>query len=357
MKDYENREPTVERIRAVSSIQEDYSEFKNKTAIKRIFDPVSELYWTYYENITLKKSSNSDKTDPTIVLLHGICGTAGCYFYLFNKLTELGYRCISAQYPEYLTPYEWIAGFLHFIEYLNLSKPCVFGSDLGGFLLQLFVQRYPDSLNSIILCNSYRRTDAFSVSPEFRDIYGNIYSILPHIILKGLYIEYYICPKNDDYNQNKIELREQYAKEFMAYELDQLSSNDLGSRITLQLTGEYVYDKDLSGFKKDKILLIETNNNNIPEELTQDIKAWYKNSKVGYIKNGGDFPYLTRPEEIAVYIQVHLNNIKYSQENNYNKLLSSDSFNDSHSKTKIGNISRDEKVEIDYDSENSVINL
>lgn len=72
-----------------------------------------------------------------------------------------GVRCISAQYPEYYSPDEWITGFLHFIEYLKLSKPLVFGSDLGGYLLQLFVETYPESVCSIALCNSYRRYVSF----------------------------------------------------------------------------------------------------------------------------------------------------------------------------------------------------
>lgn len=136
----------------------------------------------------------------------------------------------------------------------------MFGSDLGGFLLQLFVQSYPNLLSSIILCNSYRkylsivflfyslithfylfftyyliyfsfRTDDFSISPAFREVYGNLYMLLPHVILKNLYIEYYICPKTEDINE-RVELREQYAKEFMACELDHISASDLGSRIT-----------------------------------------------------------------------------------------------------------------------------
>ncbi|EAN31490.2 Alpha/beta hydrolase family protein [Theileria parva strain Muguga] len=371
------REPTVERVLSVGSIQEDYYEFKNKNAIKRVSDPVSELYWTYYENYNHKKSTKADKNNPSIILLHGICGTAGCYFYLFNKLSELGFRCISAQYPEYETPYEWISGFSHFLEYLNLYKPCVFGSDLGGFLLQLFVQSYPNLLSSIILCNSYRKTDDFSISPAFREVYGNLYMLLPHVILKNLYIEYYICPKTEDINE-RVELREQYAKEFMACELDHISASDLGSRITLQLTCDYVYNKDLNGFSQEKILLIETINNNIPHNLKQDIKLWYSNSKVGYLKSGGDFPYLTRPDEIAIFIQVHMNNVKYSQESNYQLLINSlntrdpNSVGDSITKvgnsiTKVGNSitkvgssvsdqTDDDFHDVDYDSDNSIIN-
>uniref|UniRef100_A0A3B0NHF3 Alpha/beta hydrolase family, putative n=1 Tax=Theileria annulata TaxID=5874 RepID=A0A3B0NHF3_THEAN len=389
MNKLENREPTVERVLSVGSIQDDYYEFKNKNPIKRVSDPVSELYWTYYENYNHKKSSKADKNNPSIVLLHGICGTAGCYFYLFDKLSELvifyhisipklltlfiytiflqGYRCISAQYPEYETPYEWISGFSHFLDYLNLYKPCVFGSDLGGFLLQLFVQTYPNMLSSIILCNSYRKTDDFSFSPVLREVYGNLYMLLPHIILKNLYIEFYICPKNEDIDQ-RVELREQYAKEFMACELDHISASDLGSRITLQLTCDYVYNKDLNGFDQDKILLIETNNNNIPYNLKQDIKLWYSNSKVGYLKSGGDFPYLTRPEEIAVFVQVHMNNVKYSQESNYQQFLSStntriitNSNTDSKSNDNQDHDSNyqdhdEDYHDVDYDSDNSIIN-
>lgn len=81
----------VECQQSLRSIQSDYTRFKLENAIKRVFDPVSELYWTYYESSNVRKSSaeSSGVVDlPSVVLLHGICGTAGCYFYIVNKLAE-----------------------------------------------------------------------------------------------------------------------------------------------------------------------------------------------------------------------------------------------------------------------------
>ncbi|AFZ80926.1 hypothetical protein BEWA_003340 [Theileria equi strain WA] len=89
-------------------------------------------------------------------------GSAATFFggwKLYNRYKgdPWGFRCISAQYPEYITPFEWNAGFLHFLEYLKITKPVVFASDLGGFLLQLFAEKYPDAIHGMILCNSYTR--------------------------------------------------------------------------------------------------------------------------------------------------------------------------------------------------------
>ncbi|GFE52952.1 acid cluster 33 protein, putative [Babesia ovis] len=306
---------SVECSQSLHSIQGDYTRFKRETPVKRVFDPISELYWTYYETGTAKKtieSENGPKDLPTVVLLHGICGTAGCYFYVVNKLKEAGVRCISAQYPEYCCIDEWISGLLHFFEYLKLTKPVVFGSDLGGYLLQLFVEKYPESVLSIVLCNSYRRTDSFSSSPELRGFYGRFFSVLPHMILRNIFVDSYICPVNNR-RVLKIPVIEQLAREFMSSELDQLSASDLGSRISLQMSTDYVDDLGYRGWTADKILIIETNNNNIPEDLNEDMRTAYSGAKIATMKNGGDFPYLTKPDEIVTFLMVHLKNLRMSQ--------------------------------------------
>ncbi|KAK2196924.1 bifunctional Alpha-Beta hydrolase fold/Maspardin [Babesia duncani] len=258
------REPTVECVNLGHSIQQDFSKFKSCNATKRVFDPTSELYWTFYE-------SNGTKNEQKggIVLLHGICGTAGSYFYLFNRLADLGFHCISAQYPEYLYTSDWITGFLHFLEFLNVSKPCVFASDLGGFLLQLFIEKYPDIIGSIILCNSYRRTDLLSQSPEFRGFYGKFYSLLPHIVLRGIYLDHYISTFD---GQGKLQMQEQLAREFMANELDSIEAGDLGSRISLQLSDQVVPLGRTLPFPQSSILIIETRDTTLPTELSEDLK-------------------------------------------------------------------------------------
>ncbi|CDR96566.1 hypothetical protein, conserved [Babesia bigemina] len=310
------RSPTVECLSSLKSIQRDYARFKLENPVKRVFDPISELHWTYYEGATVKKPDGSDESLaelPCVVLLHGICGTAGCYFYVIEKLAKAGVRCISAQYPEYYSPDEWIEGLLHFLEYIKLSKPLVFASDLGGYLLQLFVEKYPESLSAIALCNSYRRTDCFSSSPELRGMYGRLFTVLPHVVLKNIFVEYYICPQDNVRARAKSPMVEQLAREFMANELNQLTASDLGGRISLQMSTDYVDDFCSRRMPPSKILIIETNNNNIPDELTEDMLEAYQDAKIAHMRDGGDFPYLTKPEEIVTYLMVHLTNVRALQ--------------------------------------------
>lgn len=302
----------VECLQSNKSIQADYTRFKVDNAIKRVFDPVSDLYWTYYEVQKVNRSTKETmgrEGFPTVVLLHGICGTAGCYFYLMSKLADAGIKCISAQYPEYYSPDEWIAGFMHFIEYLKLTKPMVFASDLGGFLLQLFVESYPESICAMALCNSYRRTDTFSNSPEFRGAYGKLYTMLPHVLLRTIYVDYYIYPPISKESHERVSVSEQMAKEFMANELDQLTAGELGSRISLQMTTDYVAAYGSKRMQHNRILIIETTNNHIPEDLNDDMRVAYYGCKVATMKSGGDFPYLSKPDEVVSFILVHLTNV------------------------------------------------
>lgn len=56
--------------------------------------------------------------------------------------------------------------------------------------------------------------------------------MLPHMILRNIYIDSYICPPKGLRSATKVPVLEHMAREFMAHELDQLSASELGSRIS-----------------------------------------------------------------------------------------------------------------------------
>ncbi|AFZ80928.1 hypothetical protein BEWA_003360 [Theileria equi strain WA] len=162
------------------------------------------------------------------------------------------------------------------------------------------------------------------------------------MILKNIFIDSYICPLEGA--ETKLELREQHAREFMASELDHLSAADLGSRVSLQLTGEVVTGAITSLFPQNRMLIIETFNNTNPDQLNDDIRHMYPYAKIATMKSGGDFPYLTRPDELFIFVQVFLNNLK-------SDCTKSES-PDTQEASTVANL---RSIDLNYDSENSVI--
>ncbi|SCM09166.1 acid cluster protein 33 homologue, putative [Plasmodium chabaudi adami] len=274
------------------SMHEAYKEFCSRHPLKKLSMPKSDLVWSYYDI--------NSRNEHVVIFLHGICGTAGCYFYQLEKLSNLGFRVISLQYPCYNYLQDWIKNMCNILEYLNIKKAHFFAADLGGYLIQLYAKLYPSKIGSLILCNSYRQTEGFAAIASIRSIYGKLYSFLPHVVLKKIIIEDYIygdCRYTD--------LKEKNSLEFMSNEIDLISASDLGGRISLQLSSEVVD----SIYANDKcITVMQTLNNMYPDSINDDMKKAYPNAKHAIMKSGGPFPYLSRYDEVNMYILIHLKN-------------------------------------------------
>lgn len=274
------------------SMHEGYKKFCSKYPLKKLSMPKSDLVWCYYDI--------NSKKENIVIFLHGVCGTAGCYFYQLDNLSTLGFRVISLQYPCYNNLKDWMKNMCNILEYLNIKKAHFFASDLGGYLIQLYAKLYPSKVESLILCNSYRKTDNFASIASLRSIYGKFYSFLPHVLLKKIILENYIY-----LNYEHVDLKEMNSLEFMSNEIDLISASDLGGRISLQLSSDNI-DKI---YMNDKcITILQTLNNIYPDSLNDDMKKAYPLAKYAIMKSGGNFPYLSRHEEVNMYILVHLRN-------------------------------------------------
>lgn len=274
------------------SMLEAYKQFCSKYPLKKLSMPKSDLVWSYYDI--------NPRYENIVIFLHGICGTAGCFFYQIDYLTKLGCRVISLQYPSYSYLKNWIKNLCNILEYLNVKKAHFFASDLGGYLIQLYSKLYPSRVESLVLCNSYRSTEPFASVSSLRSVYGKVYSFFPHMLLKKIILENYIY-----LNYSRVDLKEKNSLEFMSNELDCIAAADLGGRISLQLSSEvvdgiYVPDRNIT--------ILQTLNNLHSDQMNDDMRSAYPQAKHAIMKSGGPFPYLSRHEEVNLYLSVHLRN-------------------------------------------------
>ena len=60
--------------------------------------------------------------------------------------------------------------------------------------------------------------------------------------------------------------------------------------------------------KLNLVQMIVESNDKIarPPRLKEELLQFFSGSKVGEMKHGGDFPYLSFPDEFNVFVEVHL---------------------------------------------------
>lgn len=274
---------------AVGGIHEDFARFRSQNALLKAHLPRAEVDWAYYQ------AGPTSQPDP-LIFLHGTSGTAAAFFYQVQALGAKGYRVISAQYPAYDTPEDWSKGFDHFLDILRCKGAHVFGAGLGGFLAQDFAAKYPHRLRSLLLCNSFASTRSFA---EKAGHMASVVHITPTPLLRKFVF--------DSFPQVSMTLAAKQAIDFVADQVNEISGIDLAGRLSLNSTESCAA---VASLEAGKITLIESSGETmVPDELRRELRHRYASCRMAEMKSGGDFPFLSHPDEVTLFVEVHMRGI------------------------------------------------
>jgi len=233
------------------------------------------------------------------MILPGATGTAEGYYKQFLSLCPKGIRCISVQPPDYMTHETFLKGLEKFMEKIGVEKAHFFGTSIGGFEAQLFTQARPSKVLSLMLCNTFSDTSHYKENAPCVEIFP----FMPEFMLKRVVLEN--LPKG------KMESEIADSVDFMVEQLETISQKELCSRLTLNCSiPTQTLNPSSWTFNSKKILILDSIDEvAIPEKLRSDVYKFYPEAKIAELKSGGNFPFLSRPDEINMYIQVHLRSV------------------------------------------------
>mmetsp|Transcript_24557 Transcript_24557/g.47772 ORF Transcript_24557/g.47772 Transcript_24557/m.47772 type:complete len:358 (-) Transcript_24557:96-1169(-) len=268
------------------SIGADFANFQGRYALRKVRQPRSDLEWTYYQ------AGPMEDREPTI-FLHGTTGTAAAFFYQVQALGEKGYRAISAQYPAYDTPEDWCKGLDHFFDALRCRSVHIFGAGLGGFLAQHMAARYPNRVRSLMLCNSFATTHMFASQSGTM---ATVVQFMPTVLVRKMIL--------DSFPETGMSLSAKQAIDWVAQQVNDINGCDLASRLCMMCTPGGVGALPLD---QERMTLLESNGvTMVPEELRRQLRGHYSEARIAQLKAGGDFPYISQPDETTLFVEVHL---------------------------------------------------
>ncbi|KAK5847165.1 hypothetical protein PVK06_003468 [Gossypium arboreum] len=272
-------------MKGVYSAPGDYIHFKSQVPLHKI--PIGTKQWRYYDF--------GPKVVPPLICLPGTAGTADVYYKQIMSLSMKGYRVISVDIPCVWNHQEWIQSFEKFLDAIDVHHIHLYGTSLGGFLAQLFAQHRPRRVKSLILSNTFLETSSFSAAMRWAPIVGWAPSfLLKRYILTGIHDgpqEPFIADSVD----------------FVVSQVETLSRDDLASRLAFTVDNASVGPLLLSD---SFITIMDTNDySSIPQELRDQLGERYPAARRAYLKTGGDFPFLSRPDEVNLHLQLHLRRV------------------------------------------------
>ncbi|XP_059292341.1 uncharacterized protein LOC132045777 [Lycium ferocissimum] len=269
----------------VFSAPGDYIYFKSQVPLHKI--PIGSKQWRYYDF--------GPKVVPPLICLPGIAGTADVYYKQIMSLSMKGYRVISVDIPCTWNNHEWIQAFEKFLDAIDVHHIHLYGTALGGFLAQLFAQHRPRRVRSLVLSNTFVETTSFSATMPWAPIVG----WAPSFILKRHVLSGIRDSPQEPFIADSVD--------FVVSQVETLSREDLASRLTLTADAASVGPLLLPD---SSITLIDTNDYcATPQSLKDQVCERYPGARRAYLKSGGDFPFLSRPDEVNLHLQLHLRRV------------------------------------------------
>ncbi|XVE57743.1 hypothetical protein DITRI_Ditri04bG0114200 [Diplodiscus trichospermus] len=272
-------------MKGVFSAPGDYIHFKSQVPLHKI--PIGTKQWRYYDF--------GPKVVPPLICLPGIAGTADVYYKQIMSLSMKGYRVISVDIPRVWNHQEWIQSFEKFLDAIDVHHIHLYGTSLGGFLAQLFAQHRPRRVKSLVLSNTYLETRSFAAAMPWAPIVG----WTPSFLLKRYVLTGIRDGPQEPFIADSVD--------FVVSQVETLSRDDLASRLTLTVDSASVEALLLSD---SFITIMDTNDYSaIPQQLKDQLSERYPGARQAYLKTGGDFPFLSRPDEVNLHLQLHLRRV------------------------------------------------
>ncbi|BHF64483.1 Maspardin [Sparganum proliferum] len=229
---------------------------------------------------------------PIICLPPCTCD-ATIYYELQLRLSKNGFRIISINYPRTYSAGEFCESFMRLVRELQLTAVHLVGSSLGGFLAQkfyLYSIHLDCPVKSLILCNTFTDTSVFASHASSRFMW-----LMPAFSLRMM-VEYPpVAQDADDATK--------FAMSMAKSQLNSMSQADLAARLTMNGLPDAV---DVEGLQEADIIIIEVGDlDNSYREHFGSVNKAYPNAKVAHLELGGQFPFLSRAEEFAAYMEMH----------------------------------------------------
>eukprot|EP00850_Spirogloea_muscicola_P007247 SM000036S13291 [mRNA] locus=s36:405505:407397:+ [translate_table: standard] len=193
--------------------------------------------------------------------------------------------------PERRLP-EYLAGLDRFLDALRVDAVHVYGTALGGFLAQLYAAHRPRRVKSLLLSNTFLDTARFAAA--FR--WSSLYPWAPDFVLKRMVLQ--------GLRETAQETEIADSIDFVVSQLEHVQRAQLASRLLINTTPAAVPPLPLGD---ESITIMDTNDYSAtPRDLRDAVYRRYPGARKALLKSGGDFPFLSRADEVALHVILHL---------------------------------------------------
>eukprot|EP00030_Apusomonadida_sp_AF-17_P004304 a509005_15.p1 GENE.a509005_15~~a509005_15.p1 ORF type:complete len:398 (+),score=121.06 a509005_15:39-1196(+) len=221
---------------------------------------------------------------PTLVCVGGLSDTAITFFRLTMSLATVGYRVISVGIPQTETHDEFVVQFGALLDALGLASVHILGVSLGGFLAQCYANRAAPRVASLVLVNSFVETSFFEKTRLPR--------LQPEFLLKRKVLA--------TFPSGEVELAIANSIDFVVTQLETLTGAELAARLMMLSQEAVIVPVSVP------VMVVDCLDDVIvPERAREELYKFYPESRYALLKTGGNWPHLSRPDDVHMHVLVH----------------------------------------------------
>lgn len=233
--------------------------------------------------------TSGDGAGPALVLLPGTLGRADVFWRLMTRLAGR-VHCMAVSYPAAHDLAQWGEDVLRLMDRSGVGEATVLGSSLGGYAAQWLAAARPDRLTRLIAANTLSDASAVGTRPPYSgDLAAAPIGDLRDGFFRGL----------DAWAEAHPDQRE----------LTELLKADAGGRIPeAELRARLMALKHAPALPPpplppERMAVIECEDDPlIPEPMRAQVRAALRPARVFRFREGGHFPYVSRPDPYAAAV-------------------------------------------------------
>lgn len=267
----------------------EYRSFLSSVPKKKVIvDSSGNKEWTIYD-------AGPKTIKSPLIFLPPVSGTADVFFKQILTLSSLGFRVISVDSPAFWSVRDWCIGFRRLLDHLQLDLVHIFGSSLGGFLAQKFAEMTNKNprVKSLLLCNTFNDTSIFGYTNTAATFW-----MMPSVVLKKMVIS--------GFDKRAVDSDIADAIDFMVDKLETLSQEVLASRLTLNCVNNYVEPQRIHNQNIPVTIVDVFDEAALSTTVAEEMEKCFPEARYAHLKSGGNFPFLSRADEVNVLIRIHL---------------------------------------------------
>jgi maspardin len=219
---------------------------------------------------------------PTLVLVPGTLGMADIFWNQISALAGKA-RVVAITVPASTDIIKLADGLKALFDKLGIDKAHLLGSSLGGFLIQHFAARHPERIEKLYVANTL-------LDPKSKDLRGPLpkeaKAMTPKQHLAKAHANVAGMPAPDaGFRLLRTVLKEN---------ADRLGGKWLKSRVLVVRDGPAVPRLKLP---QSKIIVLDCADDPVvAKPVLEAVRKRYPKAEVFHLKEGGHFPYVTRPK-------------------------------------------------------------